>query len=415
MVEAYYNYLNDLLNRCRTEFPEISPDRWVNPYNVPGLREKRNMLIKKTRHNRLFKGTKPYLNHISRGCELCGSGFWSCLFITQKCNANCFYCPARQDKDEVPATHGLVFETATEYARYVNHFGFKGVSFSGGEPLLVFDRTMEYLEAVRKNCDPSIYTWLYTNGILLDEKKAGMLAGLGLDEIRFDIGATGYSLEKIKKAKGIIPNLTIEIPAVPEEVGRIREILPEMIRSGVTNLNLHQLRLTKYNAAKLLGKNYMFIPAERPLVLESEIAALEILEYVRDSGMDLGVNYCSFQYKHQFQKAGYRAVTGKLLAAGEERLTRNGYLRKLTDNRISYEYFFLDENGEEGFIPGGPAIGGMNCKINRFVSLPETSLDGQELEAVKMIIEQEDPPVPSDELLFSIWQREHFEGGFREI
>ncbi len=50
-----------------------------------------------------------------------------------------------------------------------------------------------------------------------------------------------------------------------------------MIKAGVSNLNLHQLRLTKHNAEKLAKRNYTFIPAEQPIVLESELAALDIL------------------------------------------------------------------------------------------------------------------------------------------
>ncbi len=84
-----------------------------------------------------------------------------------------------------------------------------------------------------------------TNGILADETKFKKPAGAGIEEIRFDIGATGFKPDKLKAAKGIVPNITVEIPAVPEEKERLKKLLPEMIASGVTNLNLHQLRLTK--------------------------------------------------------------------------------------------------------------------------------------------------------------------------
>ena len=58
---------------------------------------------------------------------------------------------------------------------------------------------------------------MYTNGILADVSKFRKLAAAGLNEIRFDIGATTYGLDKVKLAKGILPNVTIEIPAVPEQ------------------------------------------------------------------------------------------------------------------------------------------------------------------------------------------------------
>ena len=70
-----------------------------------------------------------------------------------------------------------------------------------------------------------------------------------------------------------------------------------MIKAGVTNLNLHQLRLTKYNAPKLLKHNYTYIHAEQPIVLESELAALEILDFARSENLKIGINYCSFFFK----------------------------------------------------------------------------------------------------------------------
>ncbi len=75
---------------------------------------------------------------------------------------------------------------------------------------------------------------MYTNGILADETKLKALADENLNEIRFDIGATGFSLDKVKLAKGIIPNITIEIPSIPEEKDRIIAMLPQMIEAGVT-------------------------------------------------------------------------------------------------------------------------------------------------------------------------------------
>src|SRR5690606_2185839 len=124
------------------------------------------------------------------------------------------------------------------------------VSFSGGEPLLYPQRVYDYLEAVRKFAPGDIYTWMYTNGILASRDVFHKLASKNLNEVRFDIGAINYNLDKIKLAKGLIRNLTVEIPAVPEEKENLIKRLPQMIDSGVSNLNLHQLRLTPYNVEK---------------------------------------------------------------------------------------------------------------------------------------------------------------------
>ena len=204
-MEAFDSYLNDLINQNRETFSAFQNIKWLNFYQTTEAQEQRDKLTEKLSGSWLFKETKPFYNHISPGCKICGQGNWSCLFITGKCNGSCFYCPAPQLADEVPSTQNLKFETAEAYADYINFFGFKGVSFSGGEPLLFFDRTLHYLKTVRERCNPEIYTWMYTNGILADEQKFRKLADAGLNEVRFDIGATGFKLDKIGFAKGIIP------------------------------------------------------------------------------------------------------------------------------------------------------------------------------------------------------------------
>ena len=162
-MEAFDAYLNGLVNKNKDTFSAYPDLKWAGFYNSAEASEKREELIKKLEENWLFKETKPYHKQISKGCMICGLGSWSCLFITGKCNASCFYCPASQLADETPSTQGLNFETPESYAEYINFFKFKGVSFSGGEPLLFFDRTLQYLKQVRKKCDTSVYAWIYTN------------------------------------------------------------------------------------------------------------------------------------------------------------------------------------------------------------------------------------------------------------
>ena len=268
-MEAFFVYLNELININKTNFSLYPNINWINPYQSAGLIAKRQELIDKVGEDWLFKKTKPFYKQISKGCSLCGQGLWSCLFITNKCNGKCFYCPAEQKENIVPSSQLLTFDTPEAYADYVNHFGFKGVSFSGGEPLLYFRKTLAYLKGVRDSCDPEIYTWLYTNGILGSPSKYQKLAAAGLDEVRFDIGATSYKLDRILPAKDTIANVTVEIPAIPEAKDTIIGLLPEMVNRGVTNINLHQLRLTTHNAANLLKRDYTYIPSERPVVLES--------------------------------------------------------------------------------------------------------------------------------------------------
>ena len=276
-----------------------------------------------------FEQTKPHLGPLSPGCRICGEGGWSCLFINGKCNCRCFYCPAAQEEIGVPTTNRVPFDRAADYADYVRHFAFSGVSISGGEPLLTFDRTLKHIAAVRRKMGDDLHIWLYTNATLLTEDYLLRLKDAGLNEIRMDISAADYSLKKAALAVGVVPCITVEIPAIPEDHERLAALLPEMHDLGINHLNLHQLRLTPHNRANFKNRPYTYLHGEKVTVLESELAALSLIQEARDRGVDLPVNYCSFVYKHRYQRAAARRRNARLVLKSYEAVTENGYIRTL--------------------------------------------------------------------------------------
>jgi uncharacterized protein len=276
-----------------------------------------------------YKNTKLDCTRLSAGCRSCGSGAWSCLFINGKCNCRCFYCPTEQNQVGVPTTNGIQFQKPSDYADYVAKFKFKGVSISGGEPLLTVDTSLKYISAVKKKLGDEIYIWLYTNGTLSSPAILSKLRDAGVSEIRFDIGATHYSLEKAREAVGIIPVVTVEIPAIPEDVELMKKKLKEMADIGISHLHLHQLRLTPFNFEKLVNRKYTFLHGEKVTVLESEVTALELLRTRFEEGIDLPINYCTFHYKHSFQGAAVRRRSAGYIIKAHEDLTEKGYIRSL--------------------------------------------------------------------------------------
>ncbi|MFP4041320.1 MAG: radical SAM protein [Bacteroidales bacterium] len=304
--------------------------------NLPGeeelssFAEIRNSLLQSIARTakRGYSGTKTDVRNLSPGCRICAEGKWSCLFINGKCNAKCFYCPTSQDEVGIPATNALTFPQPGEYLEYIEKAGFKGVSISGGEPFLTFERSHEYITAIRKKFN-SVYLWLYTNGTLVDEDKLKMLRDSGLNEIRFDIGATGYNLKYLQKAIGIIPVVTVEIPAIPEDLEKMKTLMKKLSDMGVEHLNLHQLRLTPHNINKLAHRPYTFLPGEKVTVIESEITALKLIKHGLDNNIPLPVNYCSFVYKNRYQGRGARTQAAKLIKPEYAGITENGYIRRL--------------------------------------------------------------------------------------
>jgi pyruvate formate-lyase activating enzyme-like uncharacterized protein len=277
-----------------------------------------------------YGGTKLDCNGLSPGCRICAEGGWSCLFITGRCNCRCFYCPTAQTENDLPTTNTVDFRTPADYVGYLERFGFSGASISGGEPLLSPKRSLAYVRAVKKHFGARMHVWLYTNGTLANEELLRRFRDAGLDEIRFDIGATDYHLDKLRQAAGVIPTVTVEIPAIPEDHQRLKDKLVEMRDAGVAHLNLHQMRLTPYNFEHLVSRGYTFLHGEKVTVLESELTALELLRFGLDRNIGLPVNYCSFVFKNRYQGRAARLRNGRFIMKGYETLTENGYIRSLT-------------------------------------------------------------------------------------
>ncbi len=275
-------------------------------------------------------GTKFDTRRLSPGCRICTEGGWSCLFISGKCNCHCFYCPTAQDEVGEPTSNSVEFAHPAEYVAYLERFGFTGASISGGEPLLTPERSLAFVRAIKDHFGSAIHVWLYTNGTLATVDILTQLRDAGLDEIRIDIGATDYNLHALQRAVGLIPTITVEIPAIPEEKERMKGLLGELRDTGVQHLNLHQLRLTPFNYDKLQARNYRYIHGEKVTALDSELAAMEILLHSIRENIDLPINYCTFPYKNRFQARASRQRNASFLIKGFEALTENGFIRTMT-------------------------------------------------------------------------------------
>ena len=322
-----------ILQRNKEDFASIYDTlRWITSAEADHAADERAELLKQAHHRISWthNETKPYYLNLSPGCRMCGSGAWSCLFVNGICNAKCFYCPTEQTSPDIPTTSSIQFKHPRDYVDYLRVFDFKGVSISGGEPFLTFDRTMQFISAIKRHFGDKIYLWLYTNGMLTSNDKLLQLGDAGVDEIRFNIGATGYRLDHVRKAVNVINHVTVEIPAVPERYDLLKQKVREMEDIGVDFFNLHQIRCTPYNYKKLLDRNYTFLHGPAISILESELTALKLLNYVIAENIKLPVNYCSLVYRNRFQTAGVRRRAALCIKRSYEDITAAGLIRSLS-------------------------------------------------------------------------------------
>jgi pyruvate formate-lyase activating enzyme-like uncharacterized protein len=306
--------------------------RWVTDEEALKAAEERERILSSLAGSVQFgfHGTKLDCRELSPGCTLCGEGLWSCLFVNSLCNARCFYCPSEQRSKSEPITNGILFSNPQDYTDYLEKFQIKGASLSGGEPFLTFERTLLFLRKIKGRFGSKVYLWLYTNGSAADQDHLEALKAAGLDEIRFDLSASRYDLRKVSLAANILNTVTVEIPAIPEDFERLKSLVLELRDRRIRFLNLHQLRCTPHNLTHLARRGYRFLHGAKVTVLESELTALRLLEFVTRHSIELPVNYCSFAYKNRFQTIGHRRRFAPFVLKPFEEVTPVGAIRRIT-------------------------------------------------------------------------------------
>ena len=118
---------------------------------------------------------------------------------------------------------------------------------------------------------------------------------------------TSYSIHYTKLYE-IIPVVTVEIPAVPEDLEITKPLTAVLSSMGVKYLNLHQIRCTQFNRPKLVRRGYTFIHGPGVAVLETELAALELIRHTLDRNIPLpritSYNVCYTKLLRRAVRAG---------------------------------------------------------------------------------------------------------------
>lgn len=276
------------------------------------------------------EGEAVYLGDLSPGCRACKAGTWDCIFTTVDCNLACAFCysPRAIPRDYTGSQLG---STPEEIAANHERTEITGVSFSGGEPFLHPDRLYEWVAWFTQRY-PDRYYWVYTNGLLAGEDELQHLAELGIHEVRFNLAATGYDdpgvLDNVAAAARHLPNVTVEIPAIPEQGERLLAGLAGWCARGVRFLNLHELLYEPGSNSESMpgarqdivtpdGHRSAIHPGSRDLILA-------VMLRVQDEGLPLAVNDCSLQSKMR-QLRGRRRCLAPLTGEPHETLV-DGWL-----------------------------------------------------------------------------------------
>lgn len=224
-----------------------------------------------------YNGRTYYLGDTSKfpvGCRFCltGDGLTG-VRKTNECNLVCKFCYYHDTIDEQEGM--LSDEWEIEDTRYeiediklmLDIYKKDGrlprsVAYVYLEPFLEIEK---YYDIIKLFHSYGIYQHMYTNGTLCTKDNLTKLAASGLDELRFNLGATACSskvIENMRLAVEVFANsgqkriVGIETPMTPEFYDSFMKRKQEILTSGITFINCAELHfgpdnLNNYSREKI--------------------------------------------------------------------------------------------------------------------------------------------------------------------
>ncbi len=197
-----------------------------------------------------------------QGCRSCllGTGL-SAIRKTNKCNLQCKFCYNYGELDQIePIGEGLWEIGGTKF--YENDLDLllsiyskpTGISYVYLEPFIEIE---EYYGVISKFHAEGIHQHMYTNGLLASKDNLKALAEAGLDELRFNLGASACSdhvIENMRLAKQYIPQVGIETPMTPEFFQCFLDKKEIILGTGIDFINCAELHLNGNNLYNYWGE-----------------------------------------------------------------------------------------------------------------------------------------------------------------
>ena len=230
------------------------------------VRAEHEMLLAKIPGLKTLEGRTYYIGEDEKfpgGCRSCllGTGL-SAVRKTNRCDAACRFCydygvlnaqpPVGEGMWEIGGTK--FYEDDLPLLLSI-HQKPTGISYVYLEPFMEIEK---YFGVVRVFHEAGIHQHLYTNGIHANRENLKALAEAGLDEIRFNLGATNCAdavIEKIAIAREYFPRVGVETPMTPEFFDAFLRKKADILQTGLDFINCAELHLNENNIENYAGEN----------------------------------------------------------------------------------------------------------------------------------------------------------------
>ncbi len=294
------------------------------------------------------------------GCRSCllGTGL-SAIRKTNKCNLKCKFCYNYGQLDDIPPVgEGMweiggtkFYEKDIELLLSIQQKP-TGISYVYLEPFMEIEK---YYPVIRKFSAAQIHQHLYTNGTLATEETLKALGEAGLNELRFNLGASGCSdkvIANIGIAKKYIGRVGIETPMTPEFFAAFFRKKQTIFATGLDFINCAELHLNENNIGNYSGEN-MYISRHGYISpVWSRELTLKFMKIADDEKWDLAVHDCS-NYTKFARGLNLSSKEGKWFGASNyacefARLPYEAFLPILNDD----DFPFLQEEAlPDGYQP----------------------------------------------------------------
>ena len=299
--------------------------------------------------------------HFPRGCCSCllGTGL-SAVRKTNKCNIHCKFCYNYGELDRQPPIGEGFFEIGGTKFR-VEDIDLllsiqkkpTGISYVYLEPFMEIE---VYYPIIRKFHEAGIHQHLYTNGTLATPENLRALGEAGLNELRFNLGATNCEdsvIENIRLAKQYIPAVGIETPMTPEFYATFLAKKDRILSTGLDFINCAELHLNPNNIGNYAGENLYMARRGYISPIFSRELTLKLMRQAAQEAWPIVVHDCSNRTKFA-RDLNLRAKEGGWFGASSygcefDRLPFEAFLPVLRDEHFA---FLEEEPLPAGYRPG---------------------------------------------------------------
>lgn len=261
------------------------------------------------------------------------------MLVTGLCSTKCFYCPLSFKKAGTDRIFADEWELDDEHdtkklIHEAENIEATGAGITGGDPLIVWQRTKTYITLLKETFGASFHIHLYTSALKHSDHLADLIAA-GLDEVRFHPLPHTWTNMQNSPIKKTIQNMidasvdvAIEIPVLPKKEKDILSLITWADHQGVQFINLNELEFSERNCDDFLKKGYQVKNAISAAVKGSQQTAEKIMQMTQNERIQIGVHYCSVSFKDGVQLKNRLKRRANHIATPYDVITNEGTIIK---------------------------------------------------------------------------------------